>query len=80
MRASSAKHWGGDRKTLLLIYKAYIRSKIYYGSVAYGSLSDTHISKLEVIRNTALRIITGALKSTPITALRSETSIYSIKD
>ena len=64
MRASSSKAWGADRKTLLLIYKTFVRSKIDYGSEVYGSACTTLINKLEVIQNTALRIATGALRST----------------
>ena len=60
MRASSSKAWGADRKTLLLVYKTFVGSKIDYGSAC-----KTLIDKLEVIRNTALRIATGAFRSTP---------------
>ena len=80
MKASTATYWGADRKTLLIIYKSFIRSKIDYGSVAFGSACNTILNKLEVVQNTALRISVGALKSTPIVSLRCETQVCSIKD
>ena len=80
MKASSATTWGADRKTLLTIYRTFVRSKLEYGSVAYGSACKTLLNKLEVIQNTALRISVGALKTTPIPSLRCESNIYSIKD
>ena len=78
LKAVSSTKWGADRKTLLRFYKAYILSKITYGSSAFGSACKTTIEKLEVLQNTALRIITGALKSTPIDALRCEINISSV--
>ena len=79
MRASSSKAWGADRKTLLLLYKTFVRSKIDYGSEVYGSACTTLINKLEVIQNAALRIATGALRSTPVLSLRCETTMCPIK-
>ena len=75
----SRKTWGADRETLLYVYKAFIRSVIDYGSNVYGSVCDTHLQKLETIQNSALSIATGALRSTPVPALRAETSCCSIR-
>ena len=69
MRASSSKAWGADRKTLPLIYKTFVGSKIDYGSAFYGSTCKRLINKLEVIQNAALRTATGALRSTPVLAI-----------
>ena len=80
LKAVSAKTWGADKDTLLHLYKATVRSKIEYGCIAYSSASKTNLKKLEVIQNTAIRIATGCLKSTPVEALRCETTIPPIVD
>ena len=80
LKAVSAKTWGADRETLLHLYKALFRSKIDYGCMAYSSASNTNIKKLEVVQNTAIRIATGCLKSTPTVALRCETNLPPIEN
>ena len=78
MKASSS--WGADRSVLMKIYKATILSKITYGAIAYGSACKSQIDKLEVVQNAGLRIISGALKSTSILALRGELTMNSAKE
>ena len=78
LKAVASTSWGAERKTLLQLYKGFILSKITYGSVAYGSASKSLFGKLEVIQNSALRIATGALRSSPIGALRCEVNVPSI--
>ena len=80
MRCCAGSSWGGDRKTLLLLYKSLIRSKIDYGSQAYGSACKTLLSKLEVVQNAALRIALGALRSSPVISLRGESLCCPILD
>ena len=80
MRCCAGSSWGGDRKTLLLLYKSLIRSKIDYGSQAYGSACKSLLSKLEVVQNTALRIALGALRSSPIISLRGESLCSPVLD
>ena len=54
------------------IYKATIWAKINYGSIAYHSANDSLLNKLQVIQNTALKIITGTRKTTSTIALHIE--------
>lgn len=42
-------------------------------------LSDTQMKKLEVTQNSALRIISGQYRSTPVEALRLETGVQSYR-
>ena len=51
--------------TLLNLYKSLILSKLDYGAQAHYSAQKTSLKKLDLILNTALRIITGARKTTP---------------
>ena len=75
LKALSNKHWGADRTTLSRIYKAFVRSVLDYGSIFYMSASPSTVLKLDKIQNSCLRIITGAMKSSPIVSLEVESNI-----
>ena len=75
MKALSHKHWGADRTVLTRIYKGFIRSTLDYGSIFYMSASQTTLAKLDIIQNSCLRIIVGAMKSSPIISLEVESNI-----
>ena len=75
LRMLSSTHWGGDPTILSMFYKSIIRSKLDYGSTIFGSASNVQLNKLEVFQNKCLRLMTGALSSTPTPALCAETGI-----
>ncbi|XP_037536736.1 uncharacterized protein LOC119413748 [Nematolebias whitei] len=64
MRCLTGKDWGADRKAQRTIYTGLIRSITDYGSIVYSSASETNLEKLNSIQYQALRIITGAFKTT----------------
>ena len=64
MRYLSGTKYGADKITLMTIYKTLIRSKLDYGCQAYASASKTQLNRLDRIQSAALRIATGAYKST----------------
>lgn len=66
MRTLSSYTWGADREILMRLYRTLIRPKIDYGCLVYGSASTTLLKSLDVIHNEAMRISTGAVKTTPI--------------
>jgi len=72
LKCIQRNNWGTDKKALMRIYKATIWAKINYGSIAYNSASETLLNKLQVIQNTALKIITGTRKSTSTVLLHVE--------
>uniref|UniRef100_A0A0B7BRW2 Uncharacterized protein n=1 Tax=Arion vulgaris TaxID=1028688 RepID=A0A0B7BRW2_9EUPU len=41
-----------------------------FGSTAWATAANTHLQTLDRVQNQALRIITGAMKSTPITEMQ----------
>ena len=75
MRMVSGTSFGADKKTLLMIYMSLIRSKLDYGCQAYMSASPTKLARLDKIQNNALRIATGAYKSTSVQAMEVECNI-----
>lgn len=69
LKSVSSQNWGADQETLIRLYRSLIRSKIDYGCIVYGAASRTALSTLDTIANDAMRIASGAFKSTPIANL-----------
>ena len=70
MKHLSFTKWGADCKSLLRIYNALIKSKLDYGVEAYGSACKTTLEKLNTIQNTALRVATGAFRTSPASSMQ----------
>ena len=64
--------WGADRTTLLRVYRSLIRSQLDYGCQIYGSATATCLKTLDGIHHQALRIATGAFRSSPVVSLYAE--------
>ena len=75
MKVIASNKWGAQYQILRSFYIAYIRSKINYASLIYASAKDYLLRKLEVIQNSALRLMLGAQRSSPILSLQAETAI-----
>src|SRR5215469_2517923 len=61
--------WGLNRPSLLRLYKSLVLSRLEYGCEVYSQVPPSSISPLNSIQNRALRIATGAFRSTPIKGL-----------
>ncbi|XP_035984330.1 uncharacterized protein LOC118557933 [Fundulus heteroclitus] len=72
MRCLVGTEWGADRKSLKAIYTGLIRSVLDYGCIVYNSAADTNLHKLNIIQHQALRICTGAFKTSSTAALQVE--------
>ena len=72
LKVVSRTDWGGDRKTLLHLYRSLIRSKLDYGSIVYGSARKTVLKMLDPIAHLGLRLALGAFKSSPVESLYTE--------
>ena len=64
--------WGADRKTLLTLYRALVRSKLDYGLIVYGSARPSYLKMLDSVHHSALRICLGSLRTSPIESLYIE--------
>ncbi|XP_069179474.1 uncharacterized protein [Procambarus clarkii] len=78
LKALTGTTWGAHHKILLRFYTTYIRSQIDYCCQAYASAAPTNLQSLEVIQNNAMRLICGAMRSTPILGLYGETGLTSL--
>lgn len=74
MKFLSHHVWGADKATLLIIYRTLIRTKIDYRSILYSTSKPHHLKRIEAISNTAIRIASGAFKTSPIESLLAEAS------
>ncbi|GFT33360.1 putative RNA-directed DNA polymerase from transposon X-element [Trichonephila clavipes] len=61
--------WGADRVSLLRVYQALILSRLDYGCVVYGSARASVLKRLDTVYHSALRICSGAFKTSPVTSL-----------
>ncbi|CAK1581898.1 unnamed protein product [Parnassius mnemosyne] len=75
LRSLAGTFWGSDPKTLSMLYKSIVRSHFDYSSLAYMNISSTLLRKLDVIQNMGLRIISGAMRTTPIVSMEVENCI-----
>lgn len=73
LRCLAGVSWGADPKILSTLYKAIVRSHFDYSALAY--MDSNFVHRLDIIQNRALRIISGAMCSTPIRAMEVETKI-----
>ena len=54
------------------LYRCFIRSKLDYGSIVYGSARKSYVQMLDPIQNQALRLCLGAFRTTPVESLQVE--------
>jgi ribonuclease HI len=71
LRKLSGTTWGANGKILNKIYQQSIRPHLEYGSAAWCPASKTTLQELDKVQNQALRVLTGAMKSTPIVEMEN---------
>jgi len=59
LRALRGRTWGANRRTMLKLYKQYIRPVLEYGCVITANGSKSAIASMELVERRALRIATG---------------------
>jgi ribonuclease HI len=72
LKIVSRLDWGADRKVLLRLYRALIRSRLDYSAPIYGSARPSYLKRLEPIQNQGLRLCLGAYRTSPSTSLHVE--------
>ncbi|KAB0802352.1 hypothetical protein PPYR_04538 [Photinus pyralis] len=74
IRVIGSYTWGADRETLSKVINAFIGSRLQYGAEVYTNASKTYMNKIESVWNSALRIVTGAFRTSPIPSLNVESN------
>ena len=72
LKVLSHTSWGADRTTLLHLYRSLIRSKLDYGSIAYGSARKSYLQMLDTVHNQGLHLALGAFRTSPVSSLNVE--------
>ena len=72
LKCVARTRYGSDRSTLLLLYRALVRSKIDYACFIYDNTYESIKRSLDTVHHAAIRIATGAFRTTPIPSLLAE--------
>ena len=72
IRVVAQLKWGGDKDTLLMLYRTIARSKLDYGCIVYGTASHTNLRQLDSIHNAGLRLALGAFCTSPVSNMYTE--------
>ena len=76
LKALAGRNWGCSKEDLRQLYVSFIRSSMLYCAAAWTpAASATNIKKMETIQNSAARIVTGCVRSTPIEVLNLEAGL-----
>jgi ribonuclease HI len=75
MRKLAGTNWGASEKTLKTLYEGTVRPHLEYGAPAWSTASKTNHQALDKVQNQALRIMTGAMRSTPIKTMENLTGV-----
>ena len=71
---------GADTVTLKRLYTGRVRPVLEYGMTAWSTTAKSNFDRVSKAQNQAARIITGAMKSTPIMELETITGLQSLDD
>ena len=66
MKKLAGTTWGANLKVLKQLYEGTVRPVMEYASTSWGTSAPSKYSSLDKVQNMGLRIMCGALKSTPI--------------
>ena len=80
MKKLTATTWGADANILKKLYVGRVRPVLEYGSTAWGTAAKSNLDNISRVQNQATRIITGAMRSTPIQAMETTTGLESMED
>ena len=80
MKKLAGSTWGADATTLKRLYTGRVRPVLEFGMTSWGTLAKTNFDRVNKVQNQATRIITGAMKSTPIQELETITGLQPLWD
>ena len=80
LKTLATTEWGADTESLMYLYRMLIRYKLDYGAIMYGSAKKELLRKLDIIENEAMRVATGAFRSSPVASLQIVTNEAPLQD
>ena len=81
LKALAGTTWGQHKETLIVTFKAGIRSLFtYVAPIWFPNAADSNLQKLQRVQNQALRISTGCVRATSESHLHTETKVLPVKE
>jgi len=80
MKKLAGTTWGADARILKRLYTGRVRPVLEYGMTSWGTAAKSNFEKVSKVQNQAARLITGAMKSTPIQELETITGLEPMED
>ena len=79
MKKLAGTTWGANSNILKQVYTGAVRPVVEYASTIWDTVSKTNKSKLDRVQNMGLRIILGAMRSTPIQQMEKTTDLQALE-
>ena len=79
MKKLAGSDWGANHSILKKTYTSYIRPTLEYGSTVWSTAAKSNLQKIDKVQNLGLRIITGAMKTTPIRAMEDPATLSTME-
>ena len=80
MKKLGGTQWGADQSVQKRLYVGRVRPVMEYGMAATATAAKSHTDKIARIQNQAMRLMTGAMRTTPIKELETITGLQSMED
>ncbi|XP_070188880.1 uncharacterized protein [Littorina saxatilis] len=80
MKKLTGTTWGADAAILKKMYVGSVRPVLEYGVTAWGTAAKSNFDRVSKVQNQAARIITGAMRSTPIQELENIMGLEPMED
>ena len=80
MKKLSGTRWGANSNILKQVYTGTVRPQMEYGATSWGTAAKTNTNKLNKVQNASLRLITGGMKTTPISAMEKTAQLQTLEE
>lgn len=72
LKMLSGTKWGAHRNTLIMLCHAFVLSRLNYGAPVFATAAKTALRKLDPVLNLAIRLSTGAFRTSPVKSILVE--------
>ena len=80
MKKLAGTTWGANSAILKRVYTGYTRPVMEYASTSWSTAANTNKAKLDKVQNWGLRMVLGAMKSTPIAHMEKTADIEPLEN
>ena len=80
LKKLAGTQWGANADILRKTFTGYVRPTLESGMAAWGTTAPCNVNSIAKVQNQNLRLITGSLRSTPISAMETETGLQSLEE